>query len=208
MCYTLIQIPVDLMSVPPLLTGPQLHVGGSCSSKGTIVEADYSKANSTAQRRSDSREGHLGAPGTNSAASKNRHASDQSQVGRTHFPCVLLQCVLSVTYPVTVTYPCSQMQADRMPSEDLLAENTRLRTQLQRMVHEVESRKFAGATEGPQGQNSARQYAEDLEIQLEHVECLKGDLELELTKTKAELKQIQLCMQVHVLVFSHENVGY
>lgn len=65
------------------------------------------------------------------------------------------------------------------------------------MVHEVEAlRGQLEKSDGQHSQTSARQYAEDLEVQLEHVECLKGDLELELAKAQTELRQLKSCVQV------------
>lgn len=66
------------------------------------------------------------------------------------------------------------------------------------MVHDMEVLRcqLEKQPDSARRQSSARQYAEDLEIQLEHVECLKGDLELELTKAQAEIRQLKACMQV------------
>lgn len=82
--------------------------------------------------------------------------------------------------------------------EGLISENGRLRSQLQRMVHDMEVLRcqLEKQPDSAQGQSSARQYAEDLEIQIEHVECLKGDLELQLAKAEAEITQLKACIQV------------
>lgn len=65
------------------------------------------------------------------------------------------------------------------------------------MVHEVENlRCQLEKSDDPPSQTSVRQYAEDLEVQLEHVECLKSDLELQLARTQTELRHIKSQQQV------------
>lgn len=101
-----------------------------------------------------------------------------------------------------VAYAVYYMRRDMQAGcpEELLSENARLRAHLQRMVHDMENlRSQLKKPDGPQSQSSVQQYAEDLEIQLEHVECLKGDLELQLTKAQAEIDQLKACMQVATL---------
>eukprot|EP00892_Ulva_mutabilis_P002253 jgi/Ulvmu1/12028/UM083_0041.1 len=64
------------------------------------------------------------------------------------------------------------------------------------MVHEIESlRCQLEKSDRQKSHTSARQYAEDLEVQLEHVECFKGDLELELTKAQNEVWQLKSRVQ-------------
>lgn len=61
------QVLADILSVPPLLTGSQLHVNGSYSSKGTMEESEHAQLHHScvAHRESDSKDDFFHAVGIN-----------------------------------------------------------------------------------------------------------------------------------------------
>jgi uncharacterized protein YktB (UPF0637 family) len=75
-------------------------------------------------------------------------------------------------------------------TESLRIENNRLRTELMSVMHKLEATQARMELAG-HGRTSAAQYAEDLEIQLDHVECEKSVLAAELRDVKEELQKLQ-----------------
>lgn len=71
-----------MLSVPPLLTGSQLHVNESYSSKGTMEESEHAQLHHScvAHTDSDSKDGFFHAVGLNGHVSAAGHQTSEVQV--------------------------------------------------------------------------------------------------------------------------------